>query len=279
MIDTDPLVYSYDRRTGEYIGAAPAARNPVSKTEPWMLPAAATWDAPPKTGHGIVAVFRNGVWGIEQDHRKETWWNPKDGRPSEITELGNPADSGFINKEPPKVAIGEAAVWGLNDWTVLPDHRGAIWYDAEGNKVTVREIGVPTGLTPEPPDLRTDDEKLASAKARAYSVMRGAMNGSPYSAAEAMGFAAKEAEARDVPNGFNAPSLIVAELNAEGIKATPEAVAERAAKIIGNADAARERSVRLAGLRRKYEAMIASATTVDEADTALRVATEAIAAL
>ena len=57
--------YNYDRATGVFIGSEPAFESPL---EPgfFVLPAWATFDAPPKIPEGMQAVFvGNGVWKLQ----------------------------------------------------------------------------------------------------------------------------------------------------------------------------------------------------------------------
>jgi hypothetical protein len=54
---------------------------------------------------------------------------------------------------PPPSQTGFSIVWDSEFWNLVADHRGEVWYDANGNPVTITELGDPAdnGLTPTPP--------------------------------------------------------------------------------------------------------------------------------
>ncbi|MGE5553289.1 MAG: tail fiber assembly protein [Betaproteobacteria bacterium] len=58
-----PRIYHYHPETGEYLGESEARESPL---EPgvFLLPAHATFEAPPEAGPGQVAVFNAGVWHL-----------------------------------------------------------------------------------------------------------------------------------------------------------------------------------------------------------------------
>lgn len=62
-------IYHYDRATGIYIGESQARLDPLetSKQEAnvYLLPAHATFTAPPKISDGMQAVFVSGKWNLE----------------------------------------------------------------------------------------------------------------------------------------------------------------------------------------------------------------------
>lgn len=82
--------------------------------------------------------------------------------PEDPREPGNyhlPAHATFI--EPPEAPDGMVAVFGGETWTIKPDQRGAEYWLADGTHVSITNIGdtVPEDALPEPPDLRTPEEK------------------------------------------------------------------------------------------------------------------------
>ncbi|RLI53133.1 MAG: hypothetical protein DRP09_16440 [Candidatus Thorarchaeota archaeon] len=58
-------------------------------------------------------------------------------------------------KKPPVLKEGEAAVFNGKTWTKKPDFRGAVYYEEDGRKVTIRETGKvlpPNAITTPPPE-------------------------------------------------------------------------------------------------------------------------------
>lgn len=45
--------------------------------------------------------------------------------------------------EPPTAVAGQIAVFSAGAWSLLPDHRGSVWYDQAGNSVEITDIGQP----------------------------------------------------------------------------------------------------------------------------------------
>jgi hypothetical protein len=54
---------------------------------------------------------------------------------------------------PPAPQDGKAIVWGGEAWDHVPDHRGEVWFDAQGRTVLIDIPGDPaaSGFTPDPP--------------------------------------------------------------------------------------------------------------------------------
>lgn len=82
-------VYNFDAVSGEYAGT----------TDEFLLPgvgipANACTSAPPSVDAGQVAIFRNGSWLTEPDHRGETVYSVADGSEVMVTETGGyPSDT------------------------------------------------------------------------------------------------------------------------------------------------------------------------------------------
>lgn len=90
--------YLYDQVTGEYLGIDHPQPHPFRLGE--VIPAGNTTEIePPTAGAGDVAVYRDGVWSIAQDHRGETWFRD-DGTEFKIVKLGDPADDGLLAVAP-----------------------------------------------------------------------------------------------------------------------------------------------------------------------------------
>ncbi len=76
-------VYNFDAVSGEYTGT----------TDEYLLPgvgipANACTSAPPSVAAGQVAIFRNGGWVTEPDHRGEKVYSVADGSEVMVTETG-----------------------------------------------------------------------------------------------------------------------------------------------------------------------------------------------
>lgn len=56
---------------------------------------------------------------------------------------------------PPEPSAGHAAVFRDGAWGEVVDHRGEVWFGADGQPMEVRQVGDPAdhGLTQEPPPL------------------------------------------------------------------------------------------------------------------------------
>lgn len=96
-----------------------------------------------------------------------------------------PANS--TTEQPPSTQPKQVAVFSGNQWDVKPDHRGEIWFDAEGNEIKIDQIGIipDTSWTLEKPpapyvprtqftsleflDRFTEDEQLAVVQATMQS--------------------------------------------------------------------------------------------------------------
>lgn len=93
------IIYHYHPETGEYLGTSTADPNPLSQGS-FLIPAYAVRSAPPamKAGHALVYAAKK--WTHVADHRGETWWN-EDSQPVVIEALGDPAELGLSDEEPP----------------------------------------------------------------------------------------------------------------------------------------------------------------------------------
>jgi len=71
-------IYHYDPKTGVYIGASEAIRDPLETKkqgkEIYLMPGYATIEAPPDVNDHAVAVFEAGAWHIAADYRGSIWW-------------------------------------------------------------------------------------------------------------------------------------------------------------------------------------------------------------
>lgn len=70
-------IYHYHETTGEFLGADTADSSPL---EPgvFLIPRNATQTQPPETGPDEVAVWREGAWEKQEDHRGKKVWTEDD---------------------------------------------------------------------------------------------------------------------------------------------------------------------------------------------------------
>lgn len=94
------LVYWIKPDTKEFAGYGYANESPL---EPgvFAIPADATTVAPPTLAAKQAAVFVEGAWAIVPDHRGEVWYRA-DRLPVTIETLGDPADDGLLEDQPPE---------------------------------------------------------------------------------------------------------------------------------------------------------------------------------
>lgn len=92
-------IYWVHPKTGEFQGAGTANEDPRVPGR-FAVPADATDVAPPEVGTGQVALFKNGVWRVEPDHRGEIWWD-SEGQPVVIEAIGDPVANGLASSAPP----------------------------------------------------------------------------------------------------------------------------------------------------------------------------------
>ncbi len=108
-------VYNFDAVSGEYAGT----------TDEYLLPgvgipANACTSAPPSLDTNQVAIFRNGSWVTEPDHRGETVYSVADGSEVMVTETGE-YPSGTTTLKP---SSGFDA-WDGKKWVTDTDARRA----------------------------------------------------------------------------------------------------------------------------------------------------------
>lgn len=76
-------VYKYDEKTKEYIGTEEALLDPLEteqqEKEVYLLPANATFTAPPAEKEGFARVWTGESWQEVEDHRGTKYWLPGEG--------------------------------------------------------------------------------------------------------------------------------------------------------------------------------------------------------
>lgn len=88
-------VYKYNEKTKEYIGTEQAQLNPLETKKQqkniYLLPANATFTAPPAEKEGFARVWNGDAWQEVEDHRGTEYWLPGEGYGTpahEMKELG-----------------------------------------------------------------------------------------------------------------------------------------------------------------------------------------------
>lgn len=121
------LVYSYSKKTMEYIGHEEALLDPIGKNP--MLPASSTTVEPPTVGAGTVAVFDadQDMWTIQEDHRGKEYYQGR--TPAGVIDFIGALPEGYslTIAEPSDEELAEMKRTARNrmltesDWTQLPD--------------------------------------------------------------------------------------------------------------------------------------------------------------
>lgn len=114
-----PIVYFYDRETGELCGAQPARESPL---EPgvFLVPAFATLTPPPALKKGFARCFRDGAWVYVEDHRSQQLYRTTNGEPCKI-DCPGPIPDGMTETPKP----GEFYVWQDGQWVEDPVAKAA----------------------------------------------------------------------------------------------------------------------------------------------------------
>lgn len=95
---TAKTLYHFDPVTGEYVCKGEAAPDPLEPGK-FLLPAHATFDAPPKTAAAQVAVRSGAGWSVESDRRGREYWLP-DGSRHTVGEIGADVPAGALSAAP-----------------------------------------------------------------------------------------------------------------------------------------------------------------------------------
>ena len=123
----DKTAYCFDPETGEYTGRAAARASPLEPGQ-YLLPANATFIAPPPADANEVGVWDGERWNVKQDRRGREYWLT-DGSHHVISAIGEGKPEGALDAPPPASKVELAAVArarrdGLlagSDWTRLDD--------------------------------------------------------------------------------------------------------------------------------------------------------------
>ena len=153
-----PVIYTYDKQTGEYKPDAKATCQWSPRENKWLMPAAATTTEPPTAGEKQAACFdaASKAWVLKADHRGEKWYDKETRELHEIKDIG---------VEPDETA-----------WTqTAPEDHESVW-DEETSAWVI------------PPEVQ-EQRDVAMAKSQASSIITAAMQ---RSAVQTMSFAPAE---------------------------------------------------------------------------------------
>jgi hypothetical protein len=110
--------YSYDERTGEYIGTVNCQ---PSRLEPgvYLTPGHATRVPPPSREINQAVVWNGSGWEIKADYRGIRYWRKSDpaGGTLEITEIGVFPDAEWTDQDPAHTSLGPVK-WVTDQWVV-----------------------------------------------------------------------------------------------------------------------------------------------------------------
>ena len=132
---TSPLAYCYTDK-GEYSHAEPCQFDPLESEQKgeavWLLPANATFTAPPAAGSGKVAVWNGTAWDLKEDNRGTKYWLPGDAwdsNPREMQGLGPLPEGAMLERPEPKEQEKFILLRGMRDgkiaatdYLIMPDY-------------------------------------------------------------------------------------------------------------------------------------------------------------
>lgn len=130
-----PLAYCYTDG-GEYSHAEPCQFDPLESEQKgeavWLLPANATFTAPPAAESGKVAVWNGTAWELREDNRGTKYWLPGDAwdsAPREMKGLGPLPEGAMLERPEPteqekfillrRMRDGKIAA---TDYLIMPDY-------------------------------------------------------------------------------------------------------------------------------------------------------------
>lgn len=163
---------------------------------------------------------------------------------------------GCVGTPPPALGANESARWQGGAWVKVPDHRGRVYWLADGSRHEIAQRGVapPAGALDEAPVLprfTTMTEALAGRKADcdALAVKKRAIITSGISPAEMASWPIKRSEALAYQASGNAAdaSMLQMEADARGVT-----LASLVAKVLANATTLSQMEAQIAGNNGKH---------------------------
>jgi hypothetical protein len=108
------LIHHYNATTGEYMSSGQPDTDPRN-AERWLVPAFATFDAPPPRTPTTWPFYRDGSWSLLPDFRGRICYRTRTGEPVELAVAGcTPADLGLTTEPRPSPRHS----WVDGTWTV-----------------------------------------------------------------------------------------------------------------------------------------------------------------
>ena len=128
--------YSYDDKTGEYMGKYPAQRDKLETkargADVWLLPANATFLPPPFAADGTVPFWNGTAWELKEDNRGKEYWLHGDNwqaDPRVMKELGPLPDGATFERPEPTEEEKFMLLRGMRngkimmtDYLLMPDY-------------------------------------------------------------------------------------------------------------------------------------------------------------
>ncbi len=153
---------------GLYAGPVPAYLSPLDQT--WPLPANSIAIDPPAgelpAHHTWQLNARGDGWTVIPDCRSITAYDTATGQPLPAPGLGECLPANATLHVPPVAGAGQVRHWnaGLEQWQLLPDHRGESYWLADGSHHVINEAGdmPPEGSFTEPPPPTIDQLRLSA---------------------------------------------------------------------------------------------------------------------
>lgn len=158
---SEPIyLYHYDD-TGINTGVVTVARMSPKEPDVPLIPRNTTTKKPPSAGAGQAAVFADGAWALQEDHRGETVYSTDDGSEFKIQEIG-PVPAGYTDQPRPS----DWHVWQNGAWQFdtarLAEYREQAKMDADVQAGSVRM------RFPSPGDLTAEEYMQAETEAKAF---------------------------------------------------------------------------------------------------------------
>ncbi len=103
------IAYSFDQASGEFNGQVVAYDDPLAQVpDSHLLPANATYDAPPAPAVNQAAVFHAGAWSLVADYRRQVFYLPDGSMPPGLDLGQSPDPTWSTTKPPPSLAALQA---------------------------------------------------------------------------------------------------------------------------------------------------------------------------
>jgi hypothetical protein len=106
-------IYNYHPETREYLGSADADESPLEAGQ-FLIPAHATTVEPPSVDLDQAAVYVNGEWNVQPDHRRVDLYSVVDGAPVKVTDIGQLPSNTTTLPRPSRDHVWSEAGWSVD---------------------------------------------------------------------------------------------------------------------------------------------------------------------